>query len=127
MGFVAQVQTQPVPPKSVLIVDAEPQVNSALCDALNPEEWNIVHAPDNRSILKLVEDTPFDLIVTGTESSGKEDIDLLREIRRVRPHVRVIILTDESTPADVITSIRERAFSYFPKPFSTASFAEIVR
>jgi len=127
MDFVAQVQTQPVPPKSVLIVDAEPQVNSALCDALNPEEWNIVHAPDNRSVLKLLEDTPFDLIVTGTESSGKEDIDLLREIRRVRPHVRIIILTQESTPADVITSIRERAFSYFSKPFSIASFAEIVR
>jgi anti-sigma regulatory factor (Ser/Thr protein kinase)/ActR/RegA family two-component response regulator len=127
MSVAVQFQTQPVPPKSALIVDAEPQVYRTLCDALNPEEWNIVHAPDNLSVLKLVEDQPFDLIVTGTESSGKEDIELLREIRRVRPHIRLIILTDESTPADVITAIRERAFSYFSKPISTSSFAEIVR
>ena len=78
--------------------------------------------------MKLVEEKPFDLIVTGTESSGKEDIDLLREIRRVRPHVRLIILTDESTPADVLTAIREGCvWGYFSKPFSTASLAEIVR
>jgi DNA-binding NarL/FixJ family response regulator len=127
MGFAAQLQTQPVPTKSALIVDAEPQVNSALCDALSPDEWNIVHASDNRSAMKLVEARSFDLVITGTASSGKEDIDLLRKIRRVRPHVRFIILTDESTPADVITTIRERAFSYFSKPISTASFAEMVR
>ena len=127
MEFAAQLQTQPIPPKSALVVDAEPQVNSALCDALNPKEWNVVHVPDNLSVLRLVEQKPFDLIVTGTESSGKEDIELLRRIRRVRPHIRFIILTDESTPADVITAIRERAFSYFSTPFSAASFAEIVR
>jgi DNA-binding NarL/FixJ family response regulator len=127
MRFAAQRQTQPFHLKSALIVDAEPEVSSTLCSVLSPEEWTIAHAPDNRSALKLVEDKPFDLIVTGTESSGKEDTDLLREIRRVRPHVRLIILTDESTPADVLAAIRERAFSYFSKPFSTASFAEIVR
>lgn len=127
MEFAAPLQTQSAPAKLALVVDADPEVSGALCRVLNSEEWNIVHAPDNWSVLKLVEAKPFDLIITGTESSGKEDIDLLRRIRRVRPHVRLIILTDESTPADVITAMRERAFSYFSKPFSTASFAEIVR
>jgi len=108
-------------------VNADPEVSEALCSILNPEEWSIMHAPDNLSVLKLVEARPFDLIITGTETSGKEDIDLLRRIRNVRPHVRLIILTDESTPADVVTAMRERAFSYFSKPFPTASFAEIVR
>jgi len=103
------------------------QVSAALCGVLSREEWNIVHAPDNRSVLRLVETRPFDLIITGTGSTGKEDIDLLRIIRRVRPHVRLIILTDESTPADVVAAIRERAFSYFSTPFTTASFAEMLR
>jgi anti-sigma regulatory factor (Ser/Thr protein kinase)/CheY-like chemotaxis protein len=121
------LQTQLIPLKSALIVDAVPQVSVALCGVLSREEWSIVHAPDNWSALRLVEARPFDLIITGTGSTGKEDIDLLRKIRRVRPHVRLIILTDESTPADVIVAIRERAFSYFSTPFSTDSFAEIVR
>lgn len=124
MDFPAQLQTQP---KFALMVDADPEVSSALCGILNSEEWNIVHAPDNRTVLKLVEAKHFDLIITGTESSGKEDIDLLRRIRRLRPHVRLIILTDERTPTDVITAMRERAFSYFSKPFSAASLVEIVR
>lgn len=127
MDSAAQPQPQSLPHRSALIVDPEPQVSRALCAVLNTEEWNVVYAPGNQSALKLVEARPFDLIVTGTRSSGKEDIDLLRKIRRVRPHVRLIILTDERTPADVITAIRERAFSYFSKPFSTSSFAEIVR
>jgi len=92
-----------------------------------PEQWAILHAPDNREALKLAEARAFDLIITGAKSTGKEDIDLLRKIRRVRPHVRLIILTDASTPTDVIAAMRERAFSYFSKPFSTASLAEIVR
>ena len=127
MDVAAQLQSQPVPLKCALIVDADPQVNRALDRVLDSKEWMIVHARDNRSVLKLVEARPFDLIITSAESSGKEDIDLLRSIRRVRPHVRLIILTDESTPADVITAMRERAFSYFSKPFSTAAFSDIVR
>src|SRR5690348_3304019 len=127
MDSAGQPQTQSVPHKLALIVDADAEITTTLSSVLNPKEWSIVHAPDNRSVLKLVEAKSFDLIITGAESSGKEDIDLLRRIRRVRPHVRLIILTDESTPADVITAMRERAFSYFSRPFSAASFAEMVR
>jgi DNA-binding NarL/FixJ family response regulator/anti-sigma regulatory factor (Ser/Thr protein kinase) len=123
----AHLQTQPIPCRSALIVDAAPEVSGALNVVLNREEWNIVHVPDNRSALRLVEERPFDLIITGTGSTGKEDIDLLKKIRQARPHVRLIILTDESTPAYVIEAIRERAFSYFSTPFSTASLAEMVR
>jgi CheY-like chemotaxis protein len=110
-----------------LIVDADPEVTSALSSVFESEQWGIVHASENRDALKLAEARAFDLIVTGVKSTGKEDIELLRKIRRVRPHVRLIILTDASTPTDVITAMRERAFSYFTKPFSTASLAEIVR
>lgn len=53
-------------------------------------------------------------------------MELLGKIRRVRPHTRMIILTDTGTPADVIDCIRERAFSYFSKPISMGSLAEIV-
>ena len=127
MNSAPHLQAQPLPFRSALLVDPEPQVSRALCAVLSPKEWNIEYAAGNRSALKLIEAKPFDLIVTGTETTGKEDIDLLRNIRRVRPHVRLIILTDERTPADVITAIRERAFSYFSKPFSTDSLAEIVR
>jgi anti-sigma regulatory factor (Ser/Thr protein kinase) len=48
-------------------------------------------------------------------------------IRRVRPHTKLIILTDAATPAEVIASMRERAFSFFSQPFSSESLASMIR
>ena len=65
--------------------------------------------------------------MTSDQTSGKEDVELLRQIRRVRPHTRLIILAAEGTPSDVIPSMRERAFSYFSKPVSRDTLAEMIR
>jgi DNA-binding NarL/FixJ family response regulator len=118
---------QPFPVKNVLLVDADPQVKELLSSVLDPGSWAIHHALDNASALTLAETRVFDLIVTGERTSGGEDVELLRRIRRIRPHTRLIILTNESTPADVIASMRERAFSYFSKPFSLDTFADMIR
>lgn len=127
MDTAARLQPQLVAHKCALVVDADPQVTAALRNVFNAKGWDIVHAPDNSSALRFIEANPFDLVVTSTATTGKQDVDLLRKIRRVRPHVRLIILTDQNTPADVITAIRERAFSYFSKPFTTSSLEEMVR
>ena len=124
--------TAPIKPsaahlKLALVVDADPEVTGALSTVLKSDEWEIVPAADNQAILKRTETRSFDLIITGAKTTGREDVDLLRKVRRIRPHVRFIILTDQSTPADVITAMREGAFSYFSKPFSASTLAEIVR
>jgi anti-sigma regulatory factor (Ser/Thr protein kinase) len=88
--------------------------------------WKIAHAPNNRAALEMLRAQAFDLVLTGEETSGKQDVDLLRQIRTVRPHVRLIIITSESTPADVIAAMRERAFSYFSQPYAMAAFEQMV-
>ena len=70
---------------------------------------------------------PYDLVLTGDETSAKEDVDLLRQIRIARPHTQMIILTKQSTPADVIAAMRERTFSYFSEPYSTADFTQMLQ
>jgi anti-sigma regulatory factor (Ser/Thr protein kinase) len=69
----------------------------------------------------------FDLILTSEKTSGREDIELLRKLRAVRPHTRLIILTNESAPADVIDAMRERAFSYFSPPYQLDVLADMVQ
>jgi DNA-binding NarL/FixJ family response regulator len=113
--------------RSALFIDADPEVHAMLANVLDPLVWSVQHAPDNKDALTLAGATHFDLILTSEKTSGKEDVDLLRKIRKLRPHTRLIILTEESTPADVIASMRERAFSYFSRPFSPTSLAEMVR
>jgi anti-sigma regulatory factor (Ser/Thr protein kinase)/ActR/RegA family two-component response regulator len=117
----------PVPIKNVLLVHADSRLEELLASVLAPGSWVINRAPDNASALALAETRRFDLILTGDKTSGAEDVELLRRIRRVRPHTRLIILTNESTPGDVIASMREHAFSYFSNPFSTDAFADMIR
>jgi anti-sigma regulatory factor (Ser/Thr protein kinase) len=97
-----------------------------LWNILDPLAWSVRHAPDNKTALALAGATHFDLILTSEKTSGKEDVELLRKIRSIRPHTRLIILVEESTPADVIAAIREHAFSYFSKPFALPSLADMV-
>jgi CheY-like chemotaxis protein len=110
-----------------LIVDSGPEINKLLDNLLADEHWEVHHAKDNQDALELARQRPYDLIITGVRTTGQEDIDLLRRLRLVRPHTRLIILTDEFTPGDVLASIRERAFSYFSRPFSTERFSEMIR
>lgn len=116
----------PFPVKKALFIDADPEVRALLQSILDPKVWSIRHAPDNKAALALVQAAPYDLILTSDKTSGRDDIELLRKIRLVRPHTRLIILTDESAPSYVIDSMRERAFSYFSRPFSLDSLADMV-
>jgi anti-sigma regulatory factor (Ser/Thr protein kinase)/CheY-like chemotaxis protein len=127
MPVAARAQDEPLRRKAAVAVDADRQVIGVLRYALKCGEWDIVHVTDNATVLELGQNQPLDLIITGARTTGSEDVDLLHKIRRLQPHIRLIILTDESTPADVIASMREGAFSYFSKPFSTEALIEMVR
>ena len=110
-----------------LIVDSTPQMNQLLTNLFDPHDWRVQFARDNQDALRLARESYFDLIITSECSSGGEDIEMLRKLRMVRPHTRLIILTDEFVPGDVLNAIRERAFSYFSRPFSTERLADIIR
>lgn len=113
--------------QKAMVVSIEDQVKAMLCRILTPKGWTIQYASDNSEALQLVEIAKFDLIVTGESTSGREDVELLRKIRDLHPHTRVIILTGETTPADVISSMREHAFAYFSTPFSLDALTSTVQ
>jgi len=127
MGSTPSTEMRPFAVKNALLVGADPQIHTLLFRVLEPGAWTVLSVPDNLAALAAVRVRAFNLIVTSDKTSGREDVELLRQIRRVRPHTRVIILAGEGTPSDVITSMRERAFSYFSKPFSLETLAEMIR
>ncbi len=110
-----------------LIVDSSPDINQLLTNLFDHADWSIHFVADNKEALRTAQANPHDLIITSECTSAKEDIDLLRQLRLARPHTRLIILTDEFVPGDVLAAIRERAFSYFARPFSTEKLAEMIR
>jgi anti-sigma regulatory factor (Ser/Thr protein kinase)/CheY-like chemotaxis protein len=117
-ALLNSIALRPFPVRNALLVGGDAQIEAQLRNILEPGSWAIQHATDNATALVLTRWKSFDLILTGEKTTGREDIELLRKIRSRHPHTRLIILTDESTPSDVISSMREHAFSYFSKPLS---------
>src|SRR3984885_4063083 len=113
------------PGKVALVVGSDEAVASTVQNVL--PSWEVVRVDKNGSALEMLRDKPYDLVLTGDETSSKEDVELLRQIRITRPHTRMIILTKQSTPADVIAAMRERAFSYFSEPYSMADFTQMLK
>lgn len=127
MNVTPQIESQPFTVRTALVVAANPEISAVLANALDSRFWYIRHVPNNLAALAWAETTVCDLILTSETTSGMQDVELLRKIRRIRPHTRLIILTDEATPAEVIASMRERAFSFFSRPFSPDALADMVR
>jgi len=120
-------ESGPASLKTALVVDADPQVESVLGAALDPRRWMIQHASDNAQATALMQASIYELVITSDKTSGKEDVALLRKLRAVHPHTKLIILTDDSTPADVLAAMREHAFSYFRRPPSYHLLAYIIQ
>jgi len=113
--------------RDALVVGADPDLVTFLSGVLEPEDWAIRQAPNNAAAMDAASRAHFDLIITGAQTSGQEDVELLRKVRRARPHTRLIILTNKSTPMDVVASMREHAFSYFSWPCSLDDLAAMIR
>ena len=112
--------------KVALVVPSGSEVDEVLTSVLTSEGWSVQPVIDNHEALSLASTTAFDLVVTGRKTRALEDVELLRKIRNARPHTRMIILTDEWVPGDVITAMREGAFSYFSAPFEASEIVAMV-
>jgi len=88
--------------------------------------WKISYAQDNATALELATAEAFDLIVTSASSTGAEDVALLRQLRMVRPHTRLIILTEKKVSGDVLNALRYHAFSFFSVPVATEHLRALI-
>lgn len=112
--------------KTMLVVDPQQNIKNLLDGLVREEGWNLKQALDNQTALSMAKESSFDLIITGQKTSGREDLELLRKVRHVRPHMRMIILTDRGTPEEVLASLCQNVFSYFRAPFDESLMAHMV-
>lgn len=127
LRYAGQKQLGPVAVKNFMMVDADSEIKSMVLRMLGAGAWAVHSAPNNAAALDLVRVRRFDVILTSEKTSGLTDVALLAELRASHPHIRLIILTNESTPSDVIAAMRNHAFSYFSRPFSLEEMEGILR
>ena len=113
--------------KSALIIDATSEIAALVSAIPGSDTWEIEHVSDNDAALAAVHRRQFTVVLTSAKTCAEEDVELLRKIRRVHPHTRVIILTGPGAPAGVITAMRENAFSYFSTPFAPDQLKDMLQ
>src|SRR5215472_7961155 len=117
---------EPLPKAHSMLVVADVDLDAKLFDHLLRQEWLVEYVSSNDEALSVLQKRPYDLIVTAEATSAREDLKLLQKIRAVRPHVRMIILTKQSTAEEVLLALRQRAFSYFSAPYTFESLREMI-
>lgn len=101
----------------VLVVDDEPGMLRALSDYFKPEGIETSIAPDGLSGRKLLEEEPFDALVTDLRMPGLDGLGLLRWVREEGPPLPVIVISAHGEVDDAVTAMKLGAYDYLVKPF----------
>lgn len=112
---------------SVLLVDDEANILSALRRSLHREGYRILTAGSAAEALALLARCEVDLIVSDQKMPGMSGLELLREVARRFARVRRVLLTGwpEEIPDAELRSLGLAAL--LPKPWDDAEFKAILR
>ncbi|MGE5254645.1 MAG: response regulator [Planctomycetaceae bacterium] len=102
--------------KSILIVDDEMGVRESLRQILKPH-YEVFTAADGHEALECVRQHKIDLITLDLKMPGLSGIDVLREVKKLRDEVEVIIITAYGTATNAGESIYFGAGDFIIKPF----------
>lgn len=111
--------------KTVLIVDDEYGPREALRMILAPL-YEVHTASDGEEALRLLADKDIDLVTTDLRRPGLSGIEFLKEIKRFRPNMEVIIISAFATLANAKEAIRYGARDFVSKPFSAQEVISVV-
>jgi excisionase family DNA binding protein len=101
----------------VLVVDDEASIRDLLSKTLALAEYEVDLAPDGRTALERLRLTPYDLLITDLRMPGVDGLTVIREARRLRTDIPVIIVTGYSSEASAIEAVNLGVSGYLTKPF----------
>jgi excisionase family DNA binding protein len=101
----------------VLVVDDESAIRDLLSKTLALAEYDVDLAPDGRTALERLRIIPYDLLITDLKMPGIDGLTVIREARRLKADIPVIIITGFSTEASAIEAVNLGVSGYLTKPF----------
>ncbi|GAN32122.1 MAG: sigma-54 dependent transcriptional regulator [Candidatus Brocadia sinica] len=103
----------------VLIVDDEKLMRISLESQLKKEGYHVKSVDNALDGLKMVKSEEYDVVVTDLRLSGMNGMDFLKEIKKYDQEIIVVIMTAYGTLESAVLAIKEGAYDYVAKPFST--------
>jgi DNA-binding response OmpR family regulator len=107
-----------MPIARVVVVEDEPAIRRGVADALRASGYEVVEAADGSQGQQEAVRLGVDLILLDLRLPKKDGLEILVEVRRVRPTLPVIILTARGSEEDRVRGLKMGADDYVVKPFS---------
>lgn len=107
-----------MPQGTVLVVEDDAAIRRGLVDALKFASYATREAPDGAAGLDAALTLDVDLVLLDVLMPKMDGFTMLRELRKAKPALPVIILTAKGEEQDRVRGLRDGADDYVVKPFS---------
>lgn len=101
----------------VLVVDDEASIRDLLAKTLALAEYDVDTAADASSALVRVRAAEYDLLIADLRMPGMDGLTLIRQVKKIRADLPVIIITGFSSEASAIEAVNLGVAGYLRKPF----------
>lgn len=111
---------------TVLVADDDRSIRTVLTQALGRSGYQVRTTGNASTLWRWVEDGEGDLVITDVVMPDENGLDLIPRIKRVRPELRVIVMSAQSTLITAVKATQRGAFEYLPKPFDLKELLAVV-
>jgi excisionase family DNA binding protein len=101
----------------VLVVDDEASIRDLLAKTLALAEYDVDVASDGRTALERMRLYPYDLLIADLKMPGMDGLTVIREAKRYKAELPVIIITGFSSESSAIEAVNLGVAGYLTKPF----------
>ena len=101
---------------NVLIVDDEDEFREMIIKRLNKRGLICDGAENGEKALEHIKRGDFDVVLLDVKMPGMDGIQVLREIKRLKPLIEVVMLTGHASVESGIDGMKLGAFDYLMKP-----------
>ncbi len=112
--------------KPILIVDDEKNIRLTLSQALEVLEVETDTAANGEEALTKLKEEEFGLILLDLKMPGMDGMEVLRQVSKIRPDIRIIILTAYGTVESAVEAMKLGAADFIQKPFAAEEIRELV-
>ena len=110
----------------ILIVDDEKDIGFLLAAFFKREGYEPFYVSTGQEALKIFDKQPFDLVLLDIKMPDIDGIELLKEFKRKRSNINVIMITAYPSIETAVEAMREEAFDYINKPFNLEELKQLI-
>jgi DNA-binding response OmpR family regulator len=107
-----------MPTARIVVVEDEQPIRRGVVDALRASGYEVAEAADGARGLEEALRLGVDLVLLDLLLPKRDGLEVLSELRKIRPTLPVIILTARGTEEDRVRGLKMGADDYVVKPFS---------